>query len=96
MIKGVEKIYENASGRQFEDLPSNVQTVAVDLAYMRGPDGFDRFMGHLVTFDPTKPDYTGMKYELTNFWGKKANPDTIQGLKNRTDDDLRILLPTGK
>lgn len=93
IIQAVEKKYEERSGRQFEDLPANVQTVAVDLAYMMGLNGYPRFMDQLAAFDPTKPDHSGMKSELIHFWREDANPDNRNGWQNRTNDDLRISLP---
>jgi Bacterial toxin homologue of phage lysozyme, C-term len=95
IIEKVEQIYETKSGRQFEALPANVQTVVVDLAYMCGPNGFPNFMTDVVNFNPISPDYTAMKNELNHFWGPNVDQKLLEGLNNRVADDLRILLPTG-
>ena len=95
IIEKVEQIYETKSGRQFEALPANVQTVVVDLAYMCGPNGFPNFMTDVVNFNSISPDYTAMKNELNHFWGPNVDQKLLEGLNNRVADDLRILLPTG-
>jgi hypothetical protein len=52
-------------------------------------------MEQVVKFNPASPDYKGMKYEMEHFWGKDADPKMIDGLNNRINLDLNILLPAG-